>query len=71
MHRVSTRARRGAVVLALLTLLATSASYADPAPDPEARIGPPIGAAAQEVESPSALDVFWAWLMARIGPPIG
>ena len=40
--------------------------------DSAARIAPPIGmAAASKPESPSALAVFWAWLMGRLGPPIG
>ena len=35
----------------------------------QARLGPPGGIVAPE--PPSALDLFWAWLQVRIGPPIG
>jgi hypothetical protein len=31
----------------------------------------PRGANSPAMPSPSAVDIFWAWLMARIGPPIG
>lgn len=34
------------------------------------RIGPPGGVAAQQ-EAPSMIELFWAWLQQRIGPPTG
>lgn len=35
----------------------------------QARIAPPTGIAAPE--PPTAFDLFWAWLQARMLPPIG
>ena len=67
--------RRGVALLVLLTILAVPAVYAaetapPPPPTPEARIGVPIGVAAEE-EEPSLLALFLVWLQARIGVPIG
>ena len=41
-----------------------------PAPPSGVRIGPPTGVTAQDA-SPSVFELFWDWLMIRIGPPIG
>ena len=71
MHRVL---KQGGAVFALLIILAAPAALADDPPPatepPQARIGPPIGVAAQ-AESPCLAARVWAWVMARIGPPIG
>lgn len=45
----------------------------------EARIGPPTGVDSRigtppggaAAEAPTLVEMFWAWLQARIGPPIG
>jgi hypothetical protein len=76
MQRMSSRSMRGGALLALLALLilvpvsaAADSALVQIDPD-EGRLGPPIGVAA-ESEEPSAFDAFIAWLMGRLGPPIG
>jgi len=67
------RVFKGGAVVALIAILIAPAVYADGLanlPDPpQARIGPPIGIAAQE--EPSFFERLRIWLEARIGPPIG
>lgn len=80
MRRVST----AGAIFALLTILITPALYADDPPPgtepPQVRIGPPTGVTQMRIGPPtglaateetSILDLFWLWLQARIGPPIG
>jgi hypothetical protein len=61
-------------LVALIAILIAPAVYADdppgpPAP-PQARIGIPPGIAGQ-VAPPTVFGLFWVWLQARIGVPIG
>jgi hypothetical protein len=65
---------KGGAVVALIVILAAPAVYADDPPawtdPPKVRIGPPIGAPTQEAP-PTFVELLWAWLYVRIGPPIG
>jgi hypothetical protein len=67
------RVFKGGAVVALIALLVAPAVYAEGLTNvsdpPQARIGPPIGIAAEE--EPSFFERLWTWLEARIGPPIG
>lgn len=67
--------RRGVALLALVVVLAVPAAYADDSnpldQSPEARIHPPIGSSSSEAPSFFELLLDWAWLYARINPPIG
>ena len=75
MRRVSTRIRYSGALLALLTILIASATYADdpiPPADPlQGRIRPPIGSPVTQDE-PSYLELCFQWvLQGRIRPPVG
>ena len=74
MRNVSTHVRQRGVLLALVVVLVAGTAYADVLDPyeyepPQSRIRPPIGLTADEEESLS--NLVWAWLMARIAPPIG
>jgi hypothetical protein len=68
------RVFNGGALVALVAILIAPALYADDPPSPfdppGVRIGPPIGAPAQE-EPPTVFELFCVWLQVRIGPPIG
>ncbi len=70
MRRVS----HAGAILALLTVLFSTATFADELPPgteaPQVRIGPPIGVVSND-ESPTLFEVFLVWLQVRIGPPTG
>ncbi len=70
MRSVSTRAI-GAVLLVLLVSLGVAPAYADEEPpaDPQARLQPPGGVNASA--EPSLFDLFVAWVVARLQPPVG
>lgn len=75
MRGVSPAIRRGVALLVLAVLvaplaLATEGVPTDPPPSPEARIGVPIGIAAED-DPPTTWELFLVWLQARIGVPIG
>jgi hypothetical protein len=68
------RVFKGGALVALIAILMAPAVYADDPPGPfgppQSRISIPGGIAAQE-EPPTIVQLFLAWLQARIGPPIG
>jgi hypothetical protein len=68
------RVFKGGAVVALMAILVAPAVYADdprgPFDPPQSRISIPGGIAAQ-AEPPTVVELFWAWLQVRIGPPGG
>lgn len=67
------RVFRGLVITVLAATLAVlPANAGELDPDPQAKIGPPVGAPAAASE-PSLFDLFWMWLeaQAKIRPPVG
>jgi hypothetical protein len=66
--------KRATATLLLLAILVVPTALADEPPagtePPSARIAPPIGATAS-CEGSTLAQRVWAWLRARIAPPIG
>jgi hypothetical protein len=74
MRIVPTGVLRAAALATVLVVLAVPVAYADggnPYEPPQSRINPPIGASSQDEASFFERLLDWAWLYARIRPPIG
>lgn len=75
MRRVSTGARRGGALLSVVLFLtlapALSADDSNPYQPPAAIIRPPVGGNAHQVESPTVMQRFFAWLAAGVLPRLG